>query len=165
MENMEDNFRHIKGWGVDADPRNEPTYPMKHYTGDDHQRLNHERPAQQPADVEILKSNERPSLSAVFGTSTPPSGLSGIIRRKAFSQSEGRLGHWMPLILADRMNVIEGLIDDVRNGYLPNFFVEKGWKAEVRYNPVRFFGKIVVAALVTTAVVTLMVRKKRRRHI
>ena len=35
MENLEQKFAHIKGWGIDADPENEPTYPMKNYTGDD----------------------------------------------------------------------------------------------------------------------------------
>jgi hypothetical protein len=24
---------HINGWAIDADPENEPTYPMKKYTG------------------------------------------------------------------------------------------------------------------------------------
>src|SRR5687767_2833276 len=67
---------HIKGWGIDADRENEPTYPMKKYTGDDHRRLNYERPEQQPVNIEILQSNERPHVTAVFGTSTPPSGLS-----------------------------------------------------------------------------------------
>jgi hypothetical protein len=72
MENLENNYKQIPGWGVDADPENEPTYPMKKYTGDDHKRLNWDRPIQQPASVEVLKSNERPNLSAVIGTSTPP---------------------------------------------------------------------------------------------
>ena len=76
MENLEEKFSHIKGWGIDADPENEPTYPMKKYTGDDHRRLNYERAEQQPVDVEILMSNERPAVTTVFGTSTPPSGIS-----------------------------------------------------------------------------------------
>ncbi len=93
MENLEDNYSHIKGWGIDADPKNQPTYPMKKYTGDDHRRLNYERPPQQPVNVEILHSNERPDVTRVFGTSVPPSGLSGMIRRYAFKYSEGSWGH------------------------------------------------------------------------
>src|SRR5688500_2470274 len=120
MENLADKFSHIKGWGIDADPENEPTYPMKKYTGDDHRRLNYERVEQQPVDVEILKSNERPAVTSVFGTSTPPSGLSGVIRRFAFRFSEGSLAHWFPLILADRINAIEGIIEDIGNGHIPN---------------------------------------------
>src|SRR3954469_17966736 len=78
----------IPGWGHDADPKNNPTYPMKHYTGADHERIHYERPPQQPKNIEILKSIERPSISRVFGTSTPPKGLSGAIRRFAFRYSE-----------------------------------------------------------------------------
>src|SRR5918993_665240 len=73
MENLEDNYSHIKGWGIDADPENEPTYPMKNWTGDDHKRLDYERAPQQPVDVEVLHSNERPSVSRVFGSTFPPS--------------------------------------------------------------------------------------------
>ena len=83
---METDVKHanITGWGVDADPDNEPTYPIKEYTGDDHKRINYEKPPQQKIDMEILHSNERQSVSAVFGTSVPPSGLSGVMRRFAF---------------------------------------------------------------------------------
>jgi hypothetical protein len=135
MEEMRARFAHIKGWGVDADPENEPTYPMKHYNGADHLRLNYERPPLQPVDREVLHSNERPNVTAVFGTSVPPSGISGAIRRYAFKYSEGSWNHWLPLILADRINVVEGLVDDLKRGYIPNIFAEKGWKAELKYNP------------------------------
>src|SRR5690606_39028405 len=106
--NPSNNHSHIKGWGVDADPENDPTYPMKLYTGDDHRRLDWERPPQQPETVEILHSNERPTVPAVFGTTLPPSGLSGAIRRQAFKYSESSFGHWLPLLLADRVHVVEG---------------------------------------------------------
>ncbi len=49
----------------------------------------------QPVNVEVLHSNERPHLTAVFGTSSPPSGLSGSIRRFAFRYSESSYGHWL----------------------------------------------------------------------
>jgi hypothetical protein len=39
MENN-NNYKDIKGWGVDIDPANYPNYPIKDYNGDDHQRLN-----------------------------------------------------------------------------------------------------------------------------
>lgn len=132
---METNeqFAHINGWGVDADPRNEPTYPLKKYTGDDHQRLGWQRPELQQAEIEILHSNERPGLSAVFGTSVPPAGLSGVIRRLAFTFSESSYGHWLPLLLADRVGVLEGLIDDLRNGHMPDFAAEKGLAAEIKF--------------------------------
>jgi hypothetical protein len=133
MKKNED-YKNIPGWGMDADPENEPTYPMKNYTGDDHERINYERSEQQPQTVEILMSNERPAITRVFGTSVPPSGLSGAIRRYAFQHSEDRYRHWIPLILADRVNVFEGIIDDLKSGYLPNLIKERGLAMEWKYN-------------------------------
>ena len=49
MEKISDKYRNIPGWGIDADPANEPTYPIKNYTGDDFERLNYERPPLQRA--------------------------------------------------------------------------------------------------------------------
>ena len=155
------DYKNIPGWGMDADPENEPTYPIKNYTGDDHQRINYERSEQQPQNVEILMSTERPAITRVFGTSVPPSGLSGAIRRYAFKNSEDRYRHWLPLILADRVNVFEGLIDDLKTGHFPNIIKERGWPMEWRYNRFKFVKKIAVAALLTGAVVSLLCKKKR----
>lgn len=134
MKSTVKDYRKIKGWAKDADPKNEPTYPIKHYTGADHDRLHYKRPEQQLVDIEVLKSIERPVITTVFGTSTPPSGLSGVLRRFAFKYSEGSGVHWMTLVLADRINMIEGIIDDLSHGYIPNFFKERGWNAEWKYN-------------------------------
>ena len=162
MEQIPNEYSHINGWGIDADPRNEPTYPMKNYTGDDHQRINWERPPLQDVTVEILKSNERPNLTAVFGTSSPPSGLSGAIRRYAFKSSESEYGHWLPLLLADRINVVEGIVDDLRQGHIPNIFAEKGWKADWKYNRMGLAKNVLIGVAVTTALVVLVNRKKRK---
>ena len=124
-----ESYKDIPGWGMDADPENDPTYPMKHYTGADHDRLNYERAPQQPEKIEVLRSIERPQVTRVFGTSMPPSGLSGVLRRYAFRFSEGSSAHWMTLILADRVNAVEGIVDDLTHGHIPNIFAERGWKA------------------------------------
>jgi hypothetical protein len=108
MEHTAKDPSQIKGWGVDADPRNDPTYPMKHRNDGEHAGYSWERPPQQPITTEILHSIERPDVTSVFGTSTPPSGLSGSIRRFAFRYSESSYGHWLPLMLADRVSVVEG---------------------------------------------------------
>ena len=161
MENNNDKYSHIKGWGIDADPENEPNYPMKNYTGDDHRRLNYDRVEQQPADVEILYSNERPSITAVFGTSTPPSGLSGMIRRYAFRFSEGSFGHWLPLILADRVGTIEAILDDIKNGHIPNFIKERGWMAEWKYNRKNVIKNVAIGAAVIIGLSLLSNKKKK----
>jgi hypothetical protein len=163
MNNTGKDFSHIKGWGIDADPKNDPTYPMKpHRTDAEQTGYSWERPTLQSETVEVLQSNERPNLTAVFGTSTPPSGLSGMIRRYAFKYSEGSWGHWIPLLLADRVNVVEGVIDDLRHGHVPNIFAEKGWKAEWKHNPKGLVTKVATTVLVATALVALVTRRNKR---
>jgi hypothetical protein len=159
MKNNED-YKQIPGWGMDADAENEPTYPMKNYTGDDHHRINYERSEQQPQDVEILMSTERPAITRVFGTSVPPSGLSGKIRRYAFQHSEDRYRHWIPLILADRINVFEGLIGDIREGQFPNMIKERGLAMEWKYNRAGLLKKAATAAVIGAVLFTCLRRKK-----
>src|SRR6188768_1356919 len=77
----------VKGWGIDADPENDPTYPMKKRVEGEHAGYSWERPTQQPVDVEVLHSNERPNVAAAFGAANPPAGISGMIRREAFKFS------------------------------------------------------------------------------
>jgi hypothetical protein len=153
MEHIAKDPSQIKGWGVDTDPKNDPTYPMKHRSDGEHAGYSWERPPQQPITTEILHSIERPNVTSVFGTSTPPSGLSGSIRRFAFRYSESSYGHWLPLMLADRVSVVEGVLDDLKHGRVPNVFAELGWKAEWKYNRTslvrRIFGRVI---LITAAV-------------
>ncbi|MET1055473.1 MAG: hypothetical protein ABWY16_09205 [Pedobacter sp.] len=162
MESNKD-YTQIPGWGIDANPEDEPNYPMKNYTGDDHKRSNWERPAQQVQTVEILKSNERPALSAVFGTASPPTGLSGMIRRHAFKYSESSYGHWLPMLLADRINVVEGIIEDLAEGIIPNLFAEHGMKSELKFNKAGLAKKVLVRAAILGVVVLCLTRKKKRK--
>ena len=162
MNNLADQYTHIKGWGIDANPANNPTYPIKHSNGADHERLNYQRPPQQPADIEILHSNERPNLTAAFGTSSPPQGLSGAIRRFAFRYSENSLAHWMPLVLADRINVVESLFGDLGRGHIPNIFREAGWKAQWEHKPAAVVKKVLITAAVTTAIILLIKRSRSK---
>ena len=148
MEHTAKDPAQVKGWGVDADPENDPTYPMKNRTEGEHAGYSWERPPQQPVTVEVLHSNERPDLTSVFGTSTPPSGLSGVLRRLAFRYSESSYGHWLPLMLADRVSVAEGVIGDLRHGHLPNVFAERGLRADWEHNRsalvLRILGRVVL---------------------
>ncbi len=166
METITEKSSKIKGWGIDEDPRNEPTYPMKNYTGDDHKRLNYQKPKQQTKTIEVLHSNERPSVTSVYGTSVPLSGLSGFIRRLAFRYSESSFGHWFPLIFADRINIWEGFLHDFKRGIIPNIFKERGLKAELKYNKKHFIATTATRVLVTTFVFAWLMtsgRRKKRR--
>lgn len=126
---------------------------MKTRNYGEHAGYSWQRPTQQQTDVEILHSNERPNLSAVFGTSTPPAGLSGMIRREAFNYSENSYGHWLPLMLADRIGMVEGIVEDLAHGHVPNIFGELGQKAEWKHNRANLVTKIVVGAAVASLAV------------
>ncbi|MBE9463283.1 hypothetical protein ACFP1I_28370 [Dyadobacter subterraneus] len=162
----ENSIRHkdIKGWGIDADPLDLPAYPMKIRSENDNRKgLFWERPLQQAAQVEILVSNERPTITSVFGTPNPPSGLSGKIRRYAFKFSESSYGHWLSLLLADRVNVIEGIVDDIKQGSFPNLFAELGGRAELKHNPARLAKKVAIGLAITAGIVLLCKRNSRDR--
>ena len=152
MEHRPDTSQ-INGWGVDANPKNDPTYPIKKRNDGEHAGYSWERPPQQPITVEVLHSNERPDVTSVFGTSTPPSGPSGALRRLAFRYSESSYGHWLPLVLADRLSVVEGLLGDLEQGRIPNVFAERGWKAEWEHNRTGLIRRILLRAAIVSAAV------------
>lgn len=116
----------VVGWGVDADPENDPTWPMRDRSNDDGPGMNWTPPPRQDSEVEVLQSVEHVRRPAAVGTSTPPSGLSGSLRRSAFRFSESQWGHWLLLMLADRINTVEGVFQDFGRGRLPNPLVEMG---------------------------------------
>ncbi len=150
----------IRGWGVDANPDNDPTYPIRLREDRETRGLTWTRPTRQDSDVEILQSVEHNRRPAVVGTSTPPSGISGIIRRYAFRRSESDWLHWLLLMGADRLNVIEGVVEDLGKGHVPNIPGEMGARAEWQHNKRGLVTKAVVMAGLATA--TLIVFRARR---
>lgn len=103
----------VQGWGADLDPQDRPAYP-KERTPPRLDGVHWDQPDQQVPTVEIFVSPERPGLTPVFGTSAPPRGLSGVIRRWAYARSENDVRHWLMLMFADRVDVVEGLMADAR---------------------------------------------------
>ena len=160
-------FAHIKGWGADLDHAMRPAYPMERMPArleGDHSHP----PVQQAQTVEILQSIERPSITPIFGTPQPPSGISGMLRRAAFGSSESDLRHWLMLLFADRVNMVEGLGADLMRGHVPNLFAEMGGKAEFKYNRQAAIQKtLVISALVGLGLLLWSQSKGResdRRH-
>ena len=162
MEQTAKDPANIEGWGVDADPKNDPTYPMKHRTDGEHAGYSWERPPQQPITVEVLRSIERSDLTSAFGTSTPPAGASGAIRRFAFRYSESSYGHWLPLMLADRVGVVEGFVEDLTQGRVPNVFAERGLRAEWEHNRTGLVRRALVRGVLAAAAVRYFRGRKGR---
>ena len=156
----------IPGWGVDADPENDPTWPMRDRTQDDAPGRHWTRPVDQPQDVEVLMSIEHTERPAVFGSPNPPSGLSGQVRRAAFVFSESRWSHWLLLMLADRINVVEGVLADLGRGHIPNLVDEFGVKAAWKHDRPAFVRRAATAAALSAAILVVgrMLLKRRRRR-
>jgi len=112
---------HIQGWGADLDRANRPGVPMER-TPPRLDNVHWDEPEQQHSHVKVFHSVERPGITPVYGTTVPPSGLSGAMRDFAFKYSENDMRHWLLLLLADRVNVGEGLVQDLAHGHVPNIF-------------------------------------------
>lgn len=151
----------IPGWGADLDPARRPAVPMARTPP----RLEHEPPPLTHQTnrglVKVFHSTERPGLTPVYGTSTPPSGFSGLIRGAAFRYSENDLRHWLMLLFADRVNVVEGILDDLAHGHVPNVFAEMGARAEWRHNRAGFVRKALIASAAIGLAVYLVQRRRR----
>lgn len=150
----------IVGWGVDADRDNDPTYPMRDRSAEDRTGADWRSPPAQHSHVEVLQSVEYNRRPAVVGTSTPPSGLSGVIRRVAFRFSESDWTHWLLLLGADRINMVEGVLQDLGRGKVPNIPGEMGIRSELRHNKAGFAKKVAVAAVAGALIYGLSRRGK-----
>jgi len=155
------DFSHIKGWGSDLDHKNRPAYPMERKPPR-LEGLHWHDVEDQPVRMKVYHSVERPGITPVFGTSTPPSGLSGRIRDIAYGLSENDVRHWLLLLFADRVNVVEGIGQDLMRGRIPNIFAEMGANAELKHNPVGFAMKSAVAAGAIWAAYHLITDRGRR---
>jgi hypothetical protein len=151
----------INGWAIDADKQNDPTYPMRRRENEDTKNCDWQRPSLQSTREHIFHSTERPNLTAVFGTSAPPKGVSGKIRAFAFKYSEGKLLHWLSLLLADRVDMVEGVISDLSTGHVPNLLKESGLKAQWKHNPDAVIKKAIIGVGVI-ALFTLAIKRKQR---
>jgi hypothetical protein len=96
----------IPGWGADLDPADRPSHPKLVYAPEStgaHWRF----PDRQPGAEGRERSIEHAFVTPVFGTAQPLHGPSGAIRRLAYRRfSEGRIAHWLLLIVGDRVDAL-----------------------------------------------------------
>jgi hypothetical protein len=120
----------IPGWGVDRDPTDRPSVPKESFdpgvTG-----AHWEFPERQEERWPRERSVEHACVTPVFGTSCPPKGLSGVIRKYAYRRfSEGRAAHWLLLLGADRVDTVESHLRSLASGRPDNPITETGIRSE-----------------------------------
>ena len=152
---------HIKGWGADLDRANRPAVPMER-TPPRYTPADIPEPVPQAQKVEVLVSTERPGITQVFGTVQPPSGVSGLLRRAAYAMTENDIRRWLVLLLADRVNVVEGVVEDLAHGHVPNILGEMGIKSEWQHNKAGLAKKAAIAGAIGAAAWYLMKRRDER---
>ena len=155
-----EELKRIPGWGSDLDKKNRPAVPMER-TPPRFIHVPEGQPVQQAQTVEVFCSPERPGITPIFGTAEPPKWVSGAIRRMAYKLPENDLRHWLMLIAADRVNMVEGIVEDLAHGHIPNVLGEMGIRSELRHNPAGLVRKALIATAVVGGIMALRNRRKR----
>jgi hypothetical protein len=130
-ESSEQLRARIPGWGADLDPADRPSVPRERFDPD-LSGAHWEFPERQPERLPRERSIEHAMLTPAFGTAQPTRGLSGAIRRFAYARyGEGRAAHWLLLIAADRVDVVEAVVGGLSHGRPDNVLAETGVRAEL----------------------------------
>lgn len=160
------DVRTIPGWGVDLDAANRPM-SQKELPSNVKTVRGNVRHWQKPT-MKVHVSNEHPDITPVFGTSCPPHGLSGLLRDYAFEYGEATNRHWMTLILADRVGMVESMITEALHGRADHYIEEKGWSAYRKYGrpPMdsRRTAMVAGAAALTAVALALVLRNTLRTY-
>ena len=122
----------IPGWGADLDPADRPSVPKlrPEETG-----AHWDFPERQPETWPRERSIEHKFLTPVFGTSCPPKGVSGAIRRLAYRRySEGRAAHWLLLMAADRVDATGSTLRSFASRHPDNPLTETGVLSEISHH-------------------------------
>ncbi|OII04263.1 hypothetical protein [Curtobacterium sp. MCBA15_008] len=127
----------IPGWGSDLDPADRPSVPKLSRSAGAATGAHWEVPAQQPGAAGRERSIEHAHVTPVFGTAQPLRGVPGAVRRLAYARfSEGRLAHWMLLVVGDRLDVGVHRVTDALHGRPDRVIRETGVRAERGKHPV-----------------------------
>jgi hypothetical protein len=145
----------IEGWGSDLDPATRPGVPRDKAPELGVELLYPSGIPQQEPTVKIHKSTEHARLTPVFGTSCPPRGLSGMMRDAAYKRSEGKLSHWLTLMAADRVDVVEDVVSDLARLRVPNLVKEMGLKSAWRYDRNGVITKVAIGVIALAAFMAL----------
>ena len=121
----------IPGWGVDLDPKDRPSVPRERFDPD-LSGAHWDFPERQPEKWPRERSNEHKFLTPVFGTSCPPKGVSGTMRKDAYRRfSEARAAHWLILVAADRVDAFGSHLRSFATLRPDNPITETGVRSEL----------------------------------
>ena len=124
----------IPGWGADLDPADRPSVPRERFDPT-FSGAHWEHPERQPENWPRERSVEHTQLPPVFGTTCPPKGLSGVIRKFAYARySEGRAAHWLLLMAGDRVDAVESALRSSFTLRPDNPITQTGVLAEVKHH-------------------------------
>jgi hypothetical protein len=109
-------------------------------------------------------SNEHPGLTPVFGDTVPSKGMARLIRDYAYQYGEATSRHWMLLMMANRVDVLETMIADALRGRPDHYIKEKGWSAKMKYDEdakrsVIVAGVVLVGAIGLGVALSRMMRR------
>lgn len=100
----------IEGWGADRRAEDRPGIPRE------------TRPSPLPGAAGIVDQQrlgeppvhaDRLTPTPVFGGKQPTHGLSGRVRRAAYRIPNHKVQHWLMLLLADRIDILESRLGDL----------------------------------------------------
>ena len=128
----------IPGWGADLDPADRPSYPREVFDPDA-TGARWEFPERQREEQPRERSIEHAMLTPVFGTAQPLRGLSGALRRVAYRRhSEAKAAHWVMLLAADRVDVLENVVRSFATLRPDNPVTQTGIRSELAHGASRF---------------------------
>lgn len=124
----------IPGWGADLDPKHRPAVPKERFDPGA-SGAHWDFPERQEEKWPRERSIEHEFLTPVFGTSTPPKGLSGVMRKYSYARyGEGRSAHWLILLAADRVDAWENHIRSLLTLRPDNPLTETGISSEFTHH-------------------------------
>ncbi|KYG10313.1 hypothetical protein BE21_12805 [Sorangium cellulosum] len=95
-------------WGVDLCPEDRPGVPREappHLLSYAHWI----EPERQPVEGRVLRHPGLARPTPAFSAALPPRGASGALRRLAYEVPDHKVSHWLLLLIADRVDVLESL--------------------------------------------------------
>lgn len=123
----------IPGWGADLDHKDRPSVPKELPADPERSGAHWVFPERQVEKWPRERSVEHQMLTPVFGTSCPPKGLSGVIRKYSYKKySEARAAHWLLLLAADRVDRTESTLRSFATLHPDNPITQTGILSEFK---------------------------------